>query len=154
AQSAPGLPPGTTFGIIPIPIENRIPMTASGQIAFYATASNGWNGLWLGGPDGVSLRPRGGAQAPRTPPGMHFTTFQVYDVNDSGEILFRGYLAGPGVLSSNDSGVWVSGPNGIRLVVRKGDQAPGRPQGVVFESFYLPLINDAGHILLTGTSGG
>lgn len=88
--------------------------------------------------------------APGTGNGIRFDFLQVPSLNDHGQVAFVGYLSGPGVINSNNSGVWSEGDGTLGLLAREGELAPGT-EG---QMFYLmgefeypeipPIINNAG----------
>ena len=52
-------------------------------------------------------------------------------LNDAGQTAFVGFLTGNGTTADNDSGLWSEGQgNGLALVARAGDAAPGLGSGV------------------------
>jgi hypothetical protein len=96
-----------------------------------------------------------GESAPGTEPGVTFAWVFFPTINSLGEVAFYGTLQGPGIVaSSNDSGVWLSTPNGLSLVARTGDPAPGTPTGVVFANVSAPVFNAANLMLFLGQLTG
>ncbi len=99
-----------------------------------------------------------GDQVPGMTVGTYFDTFNGdwgYPViNAQGQVAFSATLN----LKSNNSGVWVSGADGLTLIARAGDQVPGEPTGVKFAGFENPWLNDSGQIVFRGSlelgSGG
>ena len=70
-------------------------------------------------------------------------------LNDAGQVAFRANLAGDGVDSTNNQGIWSEGSGSLSLVARTGSQAPGAPAGVNFRTdpqleLYSPVLNDVG----------
>ena len=53
-------------------------------------------------------------------------------INDAGQVAFRANLAGSGVDSTNNQGIWSEGSGSLALVARTGSAAPGAPDGVNF----------------------
>lgn len=96
-----------------------------------------------------------GDPAPGTPAGVTFGEFSTPFLNDIGEAAFSATLAGPGVVSTNNYGLFSEVGGGLRLVAREGDPAPGTPAGVTFSSQSNPVLNIAGQAAfstsLTGT---
>ena len=83
-----------------------------------------------------------GQPTPRTPAGVTYGSFGAYFVNpaskltfrgpvinDAGRIAFRANLAGVGVDSTNNQGIWSEGSGSLALVARTGSAAPGAPDG-------------------------
>jgi hypothetical protein len=105
---------------------------------------------------GVGLQPImiEGDAAPGTALGVTFGNINrlmqpFYD--RSGNVAFSSNLVGPGVTSDNDSGVWAhNGSQGLRMVVREGDPAPGTEPGVVFEQFNNQMVNANGQVAFFG----
>ena len=61
--------------------------------------------------------------------------------NDAGQTAFSGFVSGTGITDANDGGIWSeAGGNGLALVAREGDPAPGTA-GAVFGSLGEPLLN-------------
>lgn len=75
-------------------------------------------------------------------------------INDAGQVAFKAGLAGPGVDSGNDVGVWLKGAGTLEMVARKGEPAPGCGPGVVFESLGGPRLNEAGIVGLSAILSG
>lgn len=82
----------------------------------------------------LRLVARSGQQAPGTDPGVVFPSFSNVQYNNAqGEAGFTSSLAGPGVTSANDRGIWSEGGGGgLTLVAREGGQVVGYDPGVVF----------------------
>ena len=84
---------------------------------------------------------REGSQAPGTPAGANFDTFNNPVLNASGKTAFTATLqaTGGGVTSGNDFGLWAEDPLGVlTLVVREGDAftlAPGDVRTISAISF-------------------
>lgn len=82
-----------------------------------------------------------GRSAPGVGDGAEFFTFWPWPViNNSGQTAFRGFVAGVGL------GIWSEGSGSLELAALKGDQAPGAPDGFVFDYFLnsRTVISDAG----------
>ncbi len=106
---------------------------------------------------------RTGQQPPGFPGGA-FEGFYVDGLTESGQVRFRGNVLGSNLVQPNDYIPWLArpgelialpknvGPGSVTLVARKGDQAPGLPEGVVFsgEDFGLVfgLVNASGQIAM------
>ena len=159
---APGTPSGSVFATFGGPALND-----AGRTAFLAALEPGSNGViyrvnhtgvWSEGSAGtVVLVARAGSQAPGTPGGVTFgPEFFPPAFNNAGRTAFAADLAGSGVNTTNDTGLWYTTPTGLQLVARSGTRAPGTPAGVTFANFYggFPALNDAGHIaILTYVTG-
>ncbi|MEX2306025.1 MAG: choice-of-anchor tandem repeat NxxGxxAF-containing protein [Pirellulales bacterium] len=138
--------------------ETPIAVNGDGQISFFArtrdkeggTAQS--SGLWTAGSGGVSLAADAGGTAIDGLPDVVFSpqSFEQPFANNpvispSGQTIFRGFLAGPGVDESNLNGLWsYSELAGLRLMVRAGEVAEGTG-GKAFLGFPgIPTINAAG----------
>jgi hypothetical protein len=79
----------------------------------------------------------------------HTTTFGDAVLNSQGQVAYLGQLAGPGIEFKNRDSYWRYSPNqGLELLARSGDPAPGRP-GEFFAQILGPVkINDAGNVEL------
>jgi len=156
-DNAPGTQNGVYFNTFTTPVLN-----GAGQIAFRSSLAgvgvddsdggiNNNTGIFSeGGGNGLQLIARAGDNAPGTPIGVNFTSFSNDVLNDAGEMAFCGGLRGPGVDDSNDDGIFSEGGgNGLQLIARSGDNAPGTPSGVVFNSFSSPVLNGGGQIAFT-----
>jgi len=90
----------------------------------------------------VVLRPVAltGAQAPGTAEGVTFASFEspfnssfpTPGIDDTGQVLYFAFLAGPGVGQGNGHGLWVERDGVSELLARAGDPAPGTPSGTLF----------------------
>ena len=79
----------------------------------------------------------------------HTTTFGDAVLNNLGQVAYLGRLTGPGVEPKNRDSYWRYTPNqGLELLARSDEPAPGRP-GQVFQLVLGPVkISDAGHVEL------
>jgi hypothetical protein len=127
---------GAVFGGIGTPASD-----ASGAVTFPASVTGtgvdagNENGIWSDRSGSLALVVRGGDAAPGTN-GAVFSGFSTLAVNGSGELAFVATLAGAGVDSTNDVGLWRERGGGLSLVVRTGDSlALGQPQVVTQLAF-------------------
>ncbi|MCG8405369.1 MAG: dockerin type I repeat-containing protein [Phycisphaerales bacterium] len=90
-------------------------------------------GLWRN-PGQWELIARDGTSAPGTEPGVvfgegtglaFFGPIDRWDADTNSKVAFNAYLDGPGVNTLNDEGIWNEGPDGLQIVVREGEVAPG-----------------------------
>jgi len=118
----------------------------AGDIAYEGLLGAGGTsgGIWLHKDDSTKLIARAGERAPDTA-GAVFEQFSWKDLNDQGEIAFRGILQidKNGVDDSNNEGIWATSGGSVRLVVREGSAAPGA-DGTEFRSFVQPVFNNMG----------
>ncbi len=69
---------------------------------------------------------------------------------DSGFMLFRGSINGPGVTAANNSAIWSTDPvKGLALIAREGDQVPGLPAGVQYAVLGRPGLTATGRVAFT-----
>ena len=147
---------GAVFSTLGIPVINSAGQTAfSGTLTGTGISESNNGGVWSeGGGSGLELVAREGDAAPGTS-GALFSGFRDVVLNDAGQTGFTGSVTGSGVSSSNNRGIWSEGGgNGLKLVAREGDAAPGT-SGAFFSSFRSPIFNRAGQTAflaeLTGT---
>jgi hypothetical protein len=141
-DQAPGLAEGVAFdSFLSTPLtegfgtRSKPGISDSGQVAFAARLEDGSIpqsddlSIWRYGDEGLQLVTRTGMGAPGVEPGVEFLEIEPPMINDSGRIAFRGLLAGPGINSGNDEGIWAEDLEGtLQLVARDGDMvdvAPG-----------------------------
>ncbi|MEX2317937.1 MAG: dockerin type I repeat-containing protein [Pirellulales bacterium] len=87
----------------------------------------------------------GGNAAPGVAGGAFLTVNSNFRANRKGEVLFRAMLAdGQDVNDNNNSGLWTNAGGNISLVSRKGDIAPGAPEGMRFIGFEDWELNSVG----------
>jgi hypothetical protein len=127
----------------------------AGQIGFYAVLDTGASpqGLWIkrnGGIDAVAIN---GDQAPGTASGVTFNGFSPFDrpiMNESGKVVFPANLTGPGVTSSNNSGIWSDVSGALSLIARKGSPAPSIAGSITFASVGSPVLSDCNALAFSG----
>jgi len=103
-----------------------------------------------------------GPLGPKLGAGVYFSGFSTDlqfggpVLDDAGQTAFRGFVAGPGVDSSNNEGIWSEGGgSGLTLVARAGNPAPGTAAGVNFSGFFSePVLNGAGQTAFRGFLNG
>lgn len=151
-EQAVGTSPGTTYYYPRNPVRNE-----SDQVAFWSRVEgpdvNDTNiaGIWSGDVNGVSLVARMGDPAAGT--SANFGEISEYPkINNAGDVAFWADLAGPGVTSENDRGLWYGKPGTLQLVARKGETAPGTD--AFFNTFSIPNISGDGDISFLGTLQG
>lgn len=155
-DAAPGLGDGVIYSNVDLsPGINR-----AGQSAFHAAVTGpgitgiNMQGLWVGAPGSVTLRARTGDAAPGVAPDRPFTRLYTGAINAGGQIAFSATVSG---VASEDSGLWLAGPDSLTKIVYESDAAPGAGAGVRFGDAEVQpyALNDAGHVVflnyLTGT---
>jgi uncharacterized protein YjbI with pentapeptide repeats len=159
-SQAPGAPVGVNFRTDPT-LELFTPvLNNAGKTAFYATTTDGGLGLWSEGAGALAPVARSGQQAPGAPAGVTLTFSNLHEIlespilNDAGETIFRSDLAGHGVTSENDFGLWIQGSGGLELRARKGSQAPGLPPGANYGAIAPAGLNDSGQIIFASLLSG
>ena len=143
---APHTPAGVNFGHVASTLLN-----GAGQTAFTATligegvtAANGI-GIWAGGVDSLTLTARAGDPAPGASAAVSFADFSFFPtLNAAGQVAFKASLAGAGVSTANDTGIWSTGGGSLGLVAREGSLAAGMGAGVNYGELADPVMNAAG----------
>ena len=77
--------------------------------------------------------------------GATYAGFRAPTLTIGGRIGFRGFLNGPAVGFSDDTGLWVGTPDAWQLIAREGDAAPGAG-GALYSSLDTPVINRDGRV--------
>jgi hypothetical protein len=138
-DAAPGTVPGVRFLD-----HSDSRLNASGQVAYRArltgTDINSSNdtGIWRDS----SLIARTGDAAPGTASGVSFSSVFSPQINDAGQVLFRGELSGAGVTSGNNIGIW----RDSTLIVREGQAAAGVAGGATIASMGAAQLNAGGQV--------
>src|SRR6266700_3851755 len=93
-----------------------------------------------------------GRQADETPTGTIFAVPKnLFDgcrprIDDAGNVILAATLAGNGLDSTNNRGIWTGGANSLHLLARSGDPAPGTEDGTVYYGLDCnPRINGNGY---------
>jgi hypothetical protein len=152
-------PPGTKFAEFGNPAMNNQGHTAFWAMLAPVSSSSGLNksnrvGIWADvGSSRQVLIARTNDVAQGTA-GATFATFSDPVYNNNDQIAFYGTLhAGTGdAVNTNASGIWSNAPSGfLRLVARKGQQAPGCPPGTTFSAFQSLMLPDQGGVVFLAT---
>jgi hypothetical protein len=149
-DAAPGTSAGVTFDWLESdyypPINNADKTIFEALLTGPGVTNTNNAGLWSDASGSLSLLARAGDPTP----GMHGVTFTAFSaplLNNSGQAAFIGSLAGTGVTSSNDNGIWSDRSGQQKMVARKGSQPPGTAAGTWFDTFSEDMmINDAGQV--------
>lgn len=155
-SQAAGAPLGAVYDGFGAPVINR-----SGHVAFAGAmfigaggvTVNDDNGVWSeAGGGGLALIARENSQAPDTPAGAVFDSFEDLNINDAGQTTFAGRLktGAGGVTNLNRSGIWQQNGLTLDLLVRADTPAPGAPVGAKFGSISNPAINATGQLAFKG----
>jgi hypothetical protein len=153
-SAAPGLATSAYFTSLDSPTINEFGRTAfvAGMEGEGIDETNSI-GIWSEGAGDLALVTRRGEQAPGTPAGAFFSSFDSPLMFGSGRTVFIASVEGSGVDLTNNKGIWAETDNGLVLVVRNGDLAPGLPAGARF-SFGIGSIalNNNGQIAFSAAA--
>lgn len=120
-----------------------------GNVAFKSVLSD-TNSDYFGiysQPNGLlNLVARSGDFASGIGTGVFFQGFGNPEMNNTGQVAFKGFLSGNGVGNTNDEGIFAESSSALDLIARKGDLAPDIGSGVLFGDLFDPLINDFGQV--------
>jgi hypothetical protein len=148
--------PGTTSALFGNFTSSFPVINGAGQTAFFGsllvgtagvTASND-TGIWSEGSGTLALVAREGNVAPGTTSAL-FNNFGSTVINGAGQTAFFGSLlqGTAGVTASNDQGLWAESPDGLTLILRKGDLFDVDP-GIGIDNRTISFIT------FTAVSGG
>jgi len=104
-------------------------------------------GIWAGTRGDLSLVARTGSSAVGAP-GATFYFLSENHLNNAGDVAFMAILAGSGVSSNSDKGIWATRQGNLSLVAREGDSyevAPGLIRTVI-ELKTRFAFNDLGQV--------
>jgi hypothetical protein len=157
---APGAPDGVRFSHSPGGYTSQI-LGSSNRFAFFTFLEganvDGTNdrGIWTADADSICLLAREGDQAPGMPAGAAFTSISPpHNLNAAGEVLFMAGVRGSSVSPADNEGLWAGAPDSLQLIVRKGQQAPGAPNGVSFSIFNYHGLDSAGRVAFQSQLAG
>lgn len=89
-------------------------------------------------------------------PGAVYRFFDRTTLNDLGQVAFHGQLKGAGVTADNDMAMWMGSPASPAVLMREGDDVPGRP-GVKYADWTgadTPVLSPGGKVAFgTGVRG-
>jgi hypothetical protein len=103
----------------------------SGRVAFRALLRQGIGdvgpkngiGLWAEFNGALALAARQGSPAPGVSAGINFTSFISFVLPDVAGVVTLAKVAGPGVTTDNNTGIWAVDKDGLlQLVLRRGDK--------------------------------
>ena len=154
-------PAAGTEALFDFQFSSRTPqLTDAGQVTFEArltgtdVSSSNDRGVWSSAAGaGPELMVREGDAAPGISAGAYFTGIGRPLISDNGLPAFYGEVAGPGILDSNDDGIWRGTEDDeLTLVARTGVQAPSADDGQHFFRLTAGLVHSgAGHIAFQTT---
>ncbi|MDB6173169.1 MAG: 3-carboxymuconate cyclase [Chthoniobacteraceae bacterium] len=96
---------------------------ASGRVAFAASIllqNKPGSGLWTNAGGAMSEVARAGGDAPGIN-GARFASITSYAMSGNGTVFYGGKIAGGGISSSNNTGLWAFDESGSHLLLRSGD---------------------------------
>ena len=142
---APGTPPGVEFVGFPFPLFTSTPLIDGGAITIHGglrgpgidnqSFSNAF-GFWSTRSGSLDLVFRNGEQAPGLPPGFVFSMFSLPGTTSTGRITVNTGWRAPGQSAGSSfpdqEGFWSDRSGPLLPLLKGGDQAPGKPAGVVF----------------------
>ncbi len=137
---APGVT-GAFFATIGDPV-----MSPSGALAFFGKMKAGLGGvlsgtaagLWANTGGGLDNAVRQGDPAPGISGTVKFTAFRQFVLPDTGGVVFTASVAGSGITTSNNLGLWADdGTGGLELLIRKGDKVKINGQTKTATSFTI-----------------
>jgi hypothetical protein len=119
--------------------------SGSSAVAFLGTLTQGVGGVTAANDTGVwsndggtlRLAAREGGQAPGCASGVVFKMLKQVALPDAGRVLLYAQLAGSGVTTSNNYGIWAGSGAGQQLVLRTGSAHPVT-SGTVKTITFLP----------------
>jgi hypothetical protein len=159
---APGFPAGTTFFRVG---ENGALGAApgfndTGIVAIGGITSDFQRGVWITDGNELRLVLRSSVSAPGIP-GANLVGFPAfYDrgpiINNRNELMFAAIVEGPGISDQNDGVIYLETADGLELLVRENQIAPGTA-GVRFKGGFVgaptvdnigePAFNDLGTVV-------
>ncbi|MBT3202205.1 MAG: PEP-CTERM sorting domain-containing protein [Phycisphaerales bacterium] len=155
-SSAPGGPVDAVFDSF---TSSKPVLNDSGVMAFLADMKNGVGGvgssdkrgIWRGTNSGdLSLVVRQNDQVPGGPVGQLHSGFHQPQINENGDLMFRGYLTGTDTTGSS-SVIWAESGGSLGIIARQGNPAPivgsvGEEYGGTFQ---YANMNTNGNVVFT-----
>jgi hypothetical protein len=121
----------------------------AGEVAFYALAMTpsftGATGIWSGPTNDLHLVIAHNMAAPGITGGATISDldFNRFYLGNTGAVAVIANLTGGDVVTSNNTALYIgSRTNNLKLIARKGMQAPGCPPGVYFSSLNNSDVSD------------
>jgi hypothetical protein len=106
-------------------------------------------GLWMGTPGSVQLVYREGDQAAGMPAGVRYRLNPLFHVNNSDRFVMITPVSDTGGITVAAYAYFTGSAGNLSLVASHNQQAPGTPNGVVFEmasTGFQPLISENGAV--------
>jgi len=111
-------------------------------------------GMWVNLGGDHLLVHRKGEPAPGTSAGVVYGDLIALAFNNSDQLTYWSQLAGTGVNSTNDGGIWLGVVGNMQLMLRKGEPAPGYDPGITVRSVDSPRLSASGQAVLGGRVEG
>ncbi len=108
-------------------------------------------GLWTGTPGNVQLVYREGTQAVGMPAGVVYRLNPLFHINSSDRFAMITPVSDTGGITVASYAYFTGSAGNLSLVATHGQQAPGTPNGVVFDmasTGFQPLISENGAVAL------
>ncbi len=155
----PWIPGFMTFASFDPPLLNN-----ADQVCFFGTTNNTTDprdrGIWFGAPGFLTTAVFEQDPAPGTGPDITFLDYVGASVrlNGPGQIAFMATIIGPGVVGTNNQGLWAGTPGSVHLMAREGNSAPGMgpdpPSVGTYVAIEDPVLNDSGAVAWRGFLSG
>lgn len=141
---------------------SSLAVNSSGKVAFasrvgsHPGTSDGRAGVWSdAGGSGLELVARQQDLLPTQQPAVVGQNILGVFLNDSGQVGFATLLSGAQVDLTNDIGVFIETPeDNLRLLARKGDDAPHLAGNEILKGIGVSLLNNAGYGAFTAVLAG
>jgi hypothetical protein len=131
--------PGQSFTSSCCPV-----LSPTGEVVFLGDLGSGWN-LAEWDSAAATMLQQAGQQAPQASPGTTIESFSSHYAEANHQALFTALLAGPGIGSSNNEGIWYRDPTATDAVALEAAPAPGIP-GSIFKSMNRPTLSGPGTV--------
>jgi hypothetical protein len=166
--------PGVANAVFQFGLAPQFNQDQSGHVAFMTQLANvspfqvvnssNDTGVWKFANGTLSKILREGDAAPQTEAGVSFGNFSSLAVNllpriVDGKVAALAFLTGPGITSTNDTGIWLGDGTQLNKIVREGDDAPEGGQFVNVGSdgstrTGLGMTGSGGVVFMGKTSSG
>lgn len=102
-------------------------------------------GMWEVAGNTVSTVLAPGSHVPGFGSDVHFTDFGSPAINGQGAIAFTGFIAGTGITTLNNKGIWLENNGQLQLLAQAGQPVPGLGGAITFVHSstpdYVPIMN-------------
>ena len=146
---ADGAPAGMNYDVFGIPQLNE-----SGTLAFNALLTGTAPGaqaneaIFYGQPNALAPVARSGNDAHGMGGGLKYDLLDMPSLNQSGKLLYRASITGPGVGFENNAGLWAGPASAPKPIMRDGGPAPDAGPGATFTSPvpHAYFLSDSGRV--------